>query len=273
MTESAPSVLAKNVESDVEGRTILADVCCTFPGSVVTGLVGQNGSGKSTLMRILARQVPATRGQVSYGDEALASLSTRSVSRKIAYMPQNVPAAPGMTVRELVSIGRYPWHGALGRFTDRDAEAVDRALRITKTDTFADRILDNLSGGERQRCWLAMLIAQQAKMLMLDEPTSALDLGHQHAILSLLKQLSRDTKIGAIVILHDINLAAQYCDRIIALSAGRVVAEGTPAEIMTPEQLSGIFGIPMLVAPHPGTKKPYCYAALDEFAPTVGVLG
>ena len=267
MTDTAPSILAKHVELDIEGSSILADVCCTFPGSVVTGLVGQNGSGKSTLMRILARQLPATRGQVTYDGGALAALSTRAVAQKLAYMPQNVPAAPGMTVRELVSLGRYPWHGALGRFTDSDVEAVDRALRATETDTFADRILDNLSGGERQRCWLAMLIAQQAEMLLLDEPTSALDLGHQHAILGLLKQLTLVTNVGAIVILHDINLAAQYCDRIVALNAGRVVAEGTPAEIMTPEQLASIFGIPMLVAPHPGTKMPYCFAAPGELTP------
>lgn len=259
MTEPSQSISTTHLNVRIEDRQILSDINCVFPGTGITGLVGQNGSGKSTLLRVLARQLKPTSGEVTFERDDFANLSDRAFARKLAYMPQSVPAAPGMLVRELVALGRYPWHGPLGRFTEQDAQHVQTALEITGTEAFSDRILDTLSGGERQRCWLAMLVAQQASLLLLDEPTSALDLGHQHNMLKLLKRVCSTTGVSAIVVLHDINLTAAYCDTIVALNSGEMVARGAPGAIMTSDVLHRIFGVKMHVAPHPLTNMPYSY--------------
>lgn len=264
MTETDLTIDAKNIELVIGGRAILNKLTCRFPGTGLTGLVGRNGSGKSTLMRILARQLRPTGGEVRFGGTSMSDLSSQAFAQQVAYMPQNIPPAPGMTVRELVSLGRYPWHGALGRFGPNDTAAVDRALQTTGTTEFADRILDSLSGGERQLCWLAMLIAQDARMLLLDEPTSALDLGHQHAMLRLLSEITQKRNVGAVIILHDVNLAAQYCNQIVALKNGQRAAAGSPGDIMDPDILRDVFDIPMLVASHPGTNLPYSYADTEN---------
>lgn len=138
------------------------------------GLVGHNGSGKSTLLKLLARQQALSNGTIHFCGEDRSRLGARDFARRVAYLPQDVTAANGMTVRELVACGRYPWHQALGRFSDTDRQKVDEALALTHVDSMADRMVDTLSGGERQRAWIAMLVAQDSECLLLDEPTSAL---------------------------------------------------------------------------------------------------
>jgi iron complex transport system ATP-binding protein len=152
-----------------------------------------------------------------------------------------------MLVRELVALGRYPWHGALGPFGRVDREKVDQAMALTDVAGMADRLVDTLSGGERQRVWLAMLVAQDAECLVLDEPISALDVAHQIEMLSLVQQLRRSKGLGVIVVLHDVNMAARFCDEIVALHSGRLIARGTPDDIMDPGQLRAIYGIAMEV--------------------------
>lgn len=257
MTRTASILSLTDVTVEIGGARLLDNVNCVIPGSGIIGLVGQNGSGKSTLMRLMARQLRQTRGRATLEGNDLRALSDRLFAQQVAYLPQSVPAAPGMTVRELVSLGRYPWHGMLGRFADDDARQVEDALRVTGTDRFANRIVDTLSGGERQRCWIAMLIAQNARLLLLDEPLSALDISHQHAAMALLAKVCAERAVSVVIILHDINLAALFCDWIIALKSGKVAAEGTPDAIMTAPTLQAIFDVPMLVAPHPGTGKPF----------------
>ncbi|MFT4064078.1 ATP-binding cassette domain-containing protein [Paraburkholderia sp.] len=181
-----------------------------------------------------------------------AEWDNRKLARKIAYLPQQLPPADGMTVRELVSLGRYPWHGALGRFSVRDATKVDEALVLTDTARFADRAVDSLSGGERQRVWIAMLVAQDSDCLLLDEPISALDIGHQIEVLKLVHELSFQRELTVVVVLHDINMAARFCDRLIALKGGTIIAQGSPAELMKDDILGEIYGIPMGTVEHPG---------------------
>jgi iron-chelate-transporting ATPase len=173
-------------------------------------------------------------------------------------LPQHTPSAAGVLVRELVRFGRHPWHGALGRFRAEDHAKVEEAMALTDVERFADRLVDTLSGGERQRVWLAMLVAQDADCLLLDEPISALDVAHQVEVLSLVQELSRSRGLGVIVVLHDVNMAVRFCDEIIALRGGMLCARGTPAEIMTSAQLEEIYGIPMVVMPHPHTGEPVC---------------
>ncbi len=226
---------------------LLDDVSISLVPCTVTGLIGPNGAGKSTLARALARQQPLTSGECRLDGKPYASFSSREFSRRIAYLPQAIPTTSGLTVEELVSIGRYPWHGALGKFTDSDRAAVKEALAITNTDIFADRPTDTLSGGERQRCWIAMLLAQQANILLLDEPVSALDIRYQIETMSLVRHVSRIRNVAILIILHDINLAARYCDHVVAMKAGRIAWQGAAPNLIDAHVLEAIYETPMAV--------------------------
>jgi iron-chelate-transporting ATPase len=193
----------------------------------------------------------ATRGNISFAGKPIQSWSERDFARKVGYLPQYTPLAAGLKVRELVALGRYPWHGALGRFGRIDREKVDEALALTCTECFADRFVDTLSGGERQCVWLAMLISQDARLLLLDEPISALDVAHQVGVLRLVRRLSLEKGVAVVVVIHEINMAARFCDEIIALKDGRLIAHGPPDEFMTAERLQEIYDVPMGVLPHP----------------------
>jgi ferric hydroxamate transport system ATP-binding protein len=241
----------ENTTYQIGVKSILAPLTFRFPGIGVTGLLGQNGSGKSTLLKILARQLTPTGGTVTYAGKTLDSWGGRDFARSVAYLPQYTPLAAGLQVRELVALGRYPWHGAFGRFGSRDRQKVDEALELTATDSVAERLVDTLSGGERQRVWLAMLLAQDARLLLLDEPISALDVAHQVEVLGLVRRLSLEKGLGVIVVIHEINLAARYCDSMIALKQGRLISHGPPSEFMTAARLQEIYDIPMGVFPHP----------------------
>ncbi len=243
----------------IDGNTILSDVSLDFPAGEVVALVGHNGSGKSSLLKILARQLSPTSGTVACGGRELKHYGDRDFARAVAYMPQDLSTGSDMTIRELVGCGRYPWHGALGRFSKSDKEKVDAALAATHIEMFADRVVGTLSGGERQRAWIAMLIAQDASCLLLDEPTAALDVAHQIEVLSLVRQLAHEGGRSVVIVLHDVNMAARFCDRIHALNHGQVVASGTPATILVPETLHDIYGIDMNVISAPNLNHPLAY--------------
>lgn len=235
----------------INGKTLLHPIDLTFGPGKVIGLIGHNGSGKSTLLKLLARQQAPSSGYVLLKNKSLADWRDRFLAQQIAYLPQQLPSTEGLTVADLVRLGRYPWHGALGRFTREDQAQVERAMELTGTKKFADRNVDELSGGERQRVWIAMLIAQNARYLLLDEPTSALDIAHQVEVLALIRKLGHDLAMGVVVVLHDINMAATYCDHLVALHSGHLLTQGSPKEIMKPETLEAIYGISMSVIPHP----------------------
>ena len=246
-------MVLNRVAFEVTGNIVLKPLSFSFRAEGVTGLIGQNGSGKSTLLKLLARHQSPTAGTISFGGRPIQAWSEREFARNVAYLPQYTPLAAGLKVRELVSLGRYPWHGAFGRFGLADHERVDEALKLTSTESVADRLVDTLSGGERQRVWLAMLLAQDARLLLLDEPISALDLAHQVGVLGLVHHLSLEKHIGVIVVIHEINMAARYCDEILALKDGRMVAHGPPNEFMTVKRLEEIYDVAMGVFPHPDT--------------------
>ena len=243
----------------VAGTEILAPVDLALPASRICGLIGPNGSGKTSLLRLLGRQQARTAGDIRLLGRPLDDYGDREFARHVAYMPQFSPPADGMSVRELVALGRFPWHGAHGRFTAADAAKVDEALDQTGLADFAGRLVDTLSGGERQRAWLAMMLAQDTRCLLLDEPTSALDIAHQVEVLALVRALGRKRAIGAVIVLHDINMAARHCDELVALRRGRIVARGTPHEIVRPDVLAGIYGVAMGTLPHPSGGPPLSY--------------
>lgn len=258
-TEMAPLFVLNDVSFAVEGRVLLQPLTLDLPARRVIGLIGHNGSGKSTLLKLLARQQPVSAGQIEFEGRCLARWKDRPFARKLAYLPQQTPPAAGMLVKELVALGRYPWHGALGRFSQTDKDKVAEAIDVTGIAPFAERFVDTLSGGERQRVWLAMLVAQDAECLLLDEPISALDIAHQIEVLELVHRLAKEKGLGVIVVLHDVNMAARYCDEIIALRGGQIIARGAPDELMTSEHLQRIYDLPLGIMPHPVTGKPISY--------------
>lgn len=251
----------QDVAFSIDGRTLLGPVDLALTPGQVHGLIGHNGSGKTTLLRLLARQQTCSRGHIRFADRPLAAWPQRALAREIAYLAQSLPTATGLTVRELAALGRYPWHGALGRFGAGDRARVEDALALTDMTELGERLVDTLSGGERQRAWIAMLVAQNARCLLLDEPISALDVAHQVDVMALLQRLSRERGLTVITVLHDVNMAARFCDELIALKAGRLIERGAPAAILQPERLERIYGIPMGVMTHPRLGVPIGYVA------------
>jgi len=256
---STPFLTTSQIAYQAAGKSILSGIDLTLTSGRIYGLVGQNGSGKSTLLKIMARQIAPTSGGVELKGEAISRWGARPFARQVAYMPQFTPATDSMTVRELVALGRFPWHGTLGRFTSADQKLVDEAIDRTDLERFADSPVASISGGERQRAWIAMMLAQNAQCLLLDEPTSALDLLHQDSVLALLRELSHERRLTIVVVLHDINLAARYCDEIVALRKGRISAHGTPADIVRSDVLKSVFDLEMGVFPHPLSNDPISY--------------
>lgn len=254
-----PLLELSGVRFSAAATTILPSISHSFSAGKIYGLVGPNGSGKSTLLKLIARQLMPDTGTIRINGQATGALKPREFARAIAYMPQFTPAADGMTTGELVALGRFPWHGTLGRFTADDKMRVAEAIERTGLAPLAGRSVASLSGGERQRAWIAMMLAQDARCLLLDEPTSALDLAHQSAIVSMVRELALDKGLSVILVLHDINLAARHCDEIVALNHGRIVASGAPAEIMQAEALKAIFNIDMGIFAHPASGHPVSY--------------
>ncbi len=244
---------------EVPGRTLLHPLDLALSGAGVCGLIGHNGSGKTTLLRVLARQRAPSRGRLAFLGRNLADWPGRAFARQLAYLPQHPPLTPGLTVRELVALGRFPWHGALGRVTVRDRAAVETAMTRTGVARFADREVSSLSGGERQCAWIAMCVAQESRCLLLDEPISALDVAHQLDVLRVVRELNRAHGIGVVAVLHDINLAARFCDELVALRGGQLVARGTPEAIMRESVLDGIYGVRLGLLPHPAGLAPIAY--------------
>ncbi|WP_312794021.1 ATP-binding cassette domain-containing protein [Tianweitania sp.] len=243
----------------VPGRTIIEGLDLRLESGHIHGLIGPNGSGKSTLVKMLARQEVPADGSIHFRGEDLRQEGDRAFARRLAYLPQFMPSTDGMNVEEFVSLGRFPWHGTFGRFTVEDRAKVEEAIEQTGVTAFRLRLVDTLSGGERQRVWLALLLAQDTECLVLDEPTSALDISHQTEMLDLVRTLAKKRGLSVVVVLHDINMAARICDRLVAMGAGRVVADGTPAEIMRPDVLQQIYGISMGLFPHPDSGIPVAY--------------
>ncbi|MGB6240930.1 MAG: ATP-binding cassette domain-containing protein [Castellaniella sp.] len=232
-------------------KVLLHPTSVEFHAAGIYGLIGHNGSGKSTLLKLLAGHLKATSGRVDFDGQAVARWPQRRFAREIAYLPQHLPPSEHLTALELIQFGRYPWQGLLGRASAQDKAAVDRAIELTQTQAYRHQRVDTLSGGERQRVWLAMLLAQNSRFLLLDEPLAPLDIAHQTEVLALIHRLSRELGLGIMLVLHDINQAARYCDQLVALGGGRIIASGAPAEIMTSAQLQHIYGTDMSIVSHP----------------------
>lgn len=225
---------------------IVEDLDLDVPAGRVTAIIGANGCGKSTLLRGLTRQLAPRAGSIEVLGRDAARVSARDYARTVALLPQHPVAPEGMTVAQLVARGRHPHRGLLGGRAAGDDAAIASALERTDLVELAEREADTLSGGQRQRAWLALVLAQQTPVVLLDEPTSYLDLSHQVEVLDLVRALPDPRGEGratVVAVLHELNLAARSADHIVAMAAGRVVAQGTPGEVIVPEVLAEVFGL------------------------------
>ncbi|WGE65350.1 ATP-binding cassette domain-containing protein [Actinobacillus equuli subsp. equuli] len=251
--------LIENATFAIPSRTLLQPISLRFEQGKVYGLIGHNGSGKSTLIKLLAKQNTLSGGRILFNQQELSRWSSRDFAKQVAYLPQHLPQATNLTARELIAMGRYAWNGLFGSNKQKDHEAIERALALTHTEQFAEQLVDTLSGGERSRIWLAMLLAQQSKFLLLDEPLAALDIAHQVEVMELVKKLAHELNLGVIIVIHDINLAARYCDQLVALHSGKLLAQGDAFEIVNSPKLKQIYGIDLNVIEHPETKRPVSF--------------
>jgi iron complex transport system ATP-binding protein len=224
------------------------------------GVLGPNGSGKSTLVKALSRVIRPDRGTVSLDGRDLWRMGPREVARQVAVVPQETPVAFEFTVEEVVLMGRSPHLSRLAVEGEADRQIARAAMTCTDTLGFAARRMDQLSGGERQRVALARALAQEPRALFLDEPTAHLDLGYQMELLERLVILNRERGVTLMVVLHDLNLAAAYCPRLVLLSAGRVAADGTPEAVLTAERLRDLYRVEVAVRPDPVHGRPHVYA-------------
>ncbi len=236
--------------------SVLDGVSLEVPDGSLVALIGANGAGKTTLLNLACGTLRPTRGRVVLDALDLAALPAAQRARRIALLPQSLPIPFAFTVRELVGLGRTPYlHPLRGEQPD-DRLAVERALEITDTARFADRNVLELSGGERQRVILALALAQEPDLLLLDEPTANLDISHQLAILELIRELNRVENLTVLAAMHDLNLASLCFERIVALDRGRIVADGLPRTVLTPEIISAVYGSAVQVIDHPSEPVP-----------------
>ena len=237
-------------------RPILQGLDLTIAPGRITSIVGANACGKSTLLRTISRLLSPSAGKVLMDGRSVHRSPTRELARTLGLLPQTPVAPEGITVADLVSRGRHPHHGILSRWTSADDAAVATALEVTRTANLADRAVDELSGGQRQRAWIAMALAQETDVLLLDEPTTYLDVSHQVEVLDLLTDLNQARGITIVMVLHDLNMAARYSDRLVAMAQGRVHAHGTPEDVLSEATIRQVFGLRCRVIPDPVSGKP-----------------
>ncbi|MFC5701255.1 ABC transporter ATP-binding protein [Cohnella faecalis] len=247
-------------------RPIVQELNLHVPDGLITALVGSNGSGKSTILKSMARILNPVSGGVYLDGKLIHRQATKEVAKQLAILPQNPISPEGLTVRELVSFGRYPHQKGFGSLRAEDARMIQWALQATGMEAFGDRPVDQLSGGQRQRAWIAMAVAQDTEVLLLDEPTTFLDMAHQIEVMTLLEKLNREQKRTIIMVVHDLNHAARYAQHLVALKQGTVLYEGKPEEVMTSEMLRAVFNIDADVIPDPRTGSPLClpYGLAEE---------
>jgi len=232
-------------------KIVAENLTVAIPDGELTVIIGPNACGKSTLLRTLSRLVSPLKGQVLLDGNAIAHYATKEVARRLGLLPQSSNAPAGISVSELVARGRYPHQSLFGRWQQDDETAVQQAMQATGVADLAQQQVDTLSGGQRQRVWIAMVLAQQTPLLLLDEPTTWLDIAHQIELLELMQDLNQQHGRTLVVVLHDLNQACRYASHLIAMRDGKIIAEGKPAEIVTPELIEAIYGLRCIIINDP----------------------
>lgn len=240
-SERAPVLSCEQVSFAYGAVEVLSAISCEVSAGEIVGMIGPNGSGKSTLVRLLSGVRIPRAGRVTYNGRDLQTYSRDELAQAIAVVPQETAIELPFSVLEVVLMGRSPYLGKLGFESAHDLAVARRAMAQTGVAALATREVHALSGGERQRVILARALAQEPRVLLLDEPTAFLDIKHQVAVYDLMKQLSREQGLAVVAILHDLNLAALYCDRLVLLKAGRVFCQGAPEQVLTYTNIKAVY--------------------------------
>ncbi|GCD97530.1 ABC transporter ATP-binding protein [Embleya hyalina] len=247
-------LLVEDLHAGYPGHRAVSGVDLSVAAGTVVAIVGPNGCGKSTLLRSIARLHRPESGRVAVGGTDIWGLKPRQAAHRVGLLPQNPQAPEAVTVSGLVRYGRHPHQGLFRQWSREDERVCREALTATGVLSLADRRLDRLSGGQRQRCWVAMVIAQEAPVMLLDEPTSALDLGHAVEVLGLVRRVAAGGRT-VVMVLHDLASAARYADVLVAMRAGRVIASGPPREVVDAALVRALYDVDadILRAPGDGT--------------------
>ena len=247
----------ENLSFGYENERIIKELSFEVEKGEILGIIGPNGSGKTTLLRLLSGVLHPWSGRVSFVGKDLRRMRRKEIARRVAVVPQQSFIIFPFTVREIVLMGRAPYLGMFQNEGKRDFEIAEKAMDYTDTLRLAHRHVDELSGGELQRVIIARALAQEPEVMLLDEPTSHLDLKHQMEIFDLIKRLNSEEGMTFVVVLHDLNLAGEYCDRLLLLKEGRAYKMGRPDEVLTAEAIKETYGVNALVTRNPVTSAPH----------------
>lgn len=252
------AIASRNLTLAYPRQTIIDNLDLELPRGRVTVLIGSNGCGKSTLLKAFARLLKPQAGTVILNGADIQRKPTAAVARELAILPQMPVAPEGISVRQLVALGRYPYQSWMQQWSVDDEAVVARALSRTGLIDLAERPVDALSGGQRQRAWIAMTLAQETELVLLDEPTTFLDLAHQIEVLDLLRELNRQEGKTVVMVLHDLNLACRYADHMVAVHGRTAYAQGKPADILSEELVKTVFDLDCRIIPDPFFHTPLC---------------
>ncbi len=253
----------QNIDAGYGDEPVLHGVSLDVADGEFVGLIGPNGCGKTTLLRVISGVLPVQAGRVMMDADDIAHIDRRRLARTMACLSQDLSLDLAFTVRDVAMMGRAPHLGKFAQESPEDREIVEAKMKLADVAHLGDRPITEISGGERQRAFIAMCLAQQPRVFLLDEPTSHLDVGHQLAILDLIRGLNRDTGMTVVAVFHDLNLAAEYCDRLLVLTDGRAEATGTPDDTLTADMIRRIYGANVVAEKNPVSGKPHIVIAAD----------
>lgn len=247
MNTMTASLKTQNITLQYGVHKIIDSLNISFQNPEIVSIIGPNGSGKSTLLKALCRLLIPCAGTVYLNGNDINSMKTESVAQIISVLPQSSHAPADITVEELVRFGRLPYQKFFDSLNEEDLTAVEESIKITGLDNLRERSINTLSGGERQRAWLAMALAQQPQILLLDEPTTYLDVHHQLELMELVVRLHYEKQLTVIMVLHDLNHAARYSQRLIAVKTGKIIADGKVSEVFTESIIEQLYDVKVLI--------------------------
>jgi iron complex transport system ATP-binding protein len=253
---TADTLRAEHLFAGYDGKEVLQDVSVTIPKGKISVIIGANACGKSTLLKTLSRLISPMKGKVYIGDQEVAKMKPKSVAKMLGLLPQSPVLPEGIKVADLVLRGRYPHGGFFRSHCSRDYQVVEEALQLMGVSELSDRNVEELSGGQRQRVWIAMALAQETDILLLDEPTTFLDVSFQIEILDRLMELNKKKGTTIVMVLHDLNLSARYADHIFAMKSGKLIAEGTPEDVITCSLVEEVYNLTCRIMKDPVSGSP-----------------
>lgn len=254
----------KNISAGYDRKTVLSEVNMDIRKGEFIGLIGPNGSGKTTLLRVISRVLKPYNGHVLLDGEDVAMVSRNILARTMAFLTQDISLNLPFTVRQMTLMGRFPYLSQYGKESDEDIAIAENAMALADVSHLSERFITEISGGERQRALIAMCLAQEPKILLLDEPTNHLDVGHQLSVLDLIRKLNQQTDMTVISVFHNLNLASEYCHRLMVLDNGQVESLGTPADVLTSDMVNKVYGAKVLIEKNPVSQKPHVILAAGQ---------